>query len=148
MDHAIDQAETKASVLAAQIRAANGELSLAFAATEEEAARFQAAGGDLRTVLPSTEEIGQGFAAGRLPSGKAIMRAFMDALVDDVCNPRAELRKKIDATIKVGVGGLVGLLLGTLGLPGAAAGLLAPIAAAITALGVRAFCEACKQQSR
>lgn len=145
MHDSIHQAESLAAVLATQIRAANGDLAPAFAAADEAAAQFQTAGGDLRAVLPSTEEVGQGFAAGRRPSGKAIMRAFMDALVDDVCNPKAELRKKIDASIKVGVGGLVGLLLGALGLPGAAAGLLAPIAAAIAALGVRAFCEASKQ---
>jgi hypothetical protein len=70
----------------------------------------------------------------------------MDALVEDVCSPKADLRKKIDAAIKVGAGGLVGLLLGALGLPGAAAGLIAPIAAAIAALGVKAFCEASRQE--
>jgi hypothetical protein len=145
MQDSIHEAESHAATLAAQIRAANGDLALAFAAADEAAAQFQAAGGDLRAVLPATEEVGQGFAAGRRPSGKSIMQAFMAALVDDVCNPKAELRKRIDASIKVGVGGLVGMLLGALGLPGVAAGLLAPIAAAIAALGVRAFGEVSKE---
>jgi len=95
-------------------------------------------------VLPATEEVGLGFERG-LPNGRAILSAYGEALAEDVCNPSATLHKRIKEATEVSMASLIGWFLTTLGLSAAAAGLLAPIAAAVGALGLVAFCQAWKK---
>ncbi len=71
-----------------------------------------------------------------------MVNAFLGALREDLCDPAAELHKRITRASDITASTLVAMLLGALGLSVAAAALVAPLAGAIMALGLRALCAA------
>lgn len=140
----LQEATEAGETVADRIRQQGGDLAPAFEAAEAAARAYQAAHGNLDQVLPATEEIGLGFSRG-FPDGKTILRAYAEALSEDVCNPSGNLHKRIKAAASVSVSSLIGWFLTALGLSITAASLLAPIAGAIAGLGLVAFCRACKE---
>jgi hypothetical protein len=131
--------------VANSIRKRGGALEPVFQAAEDAARAYQAEYGDLDQVVPATQDIGLGFARGSLPDGRAIVRAYMEALAEDMCNASGDLHKKIKEAANISVASLIGWCLTTLGLSAAAACLLAPIAGAVAALGLVAFCRICRE---
>jgi hypothetical protein len=140
----IQEAAALAEEIASKIKLEGGSLTPAYEAAEAAAKHYQAAHADLEQVLPATEEVGLGFSLG-FPSGKAILRAYANALAEDVCKPTGTLHRKINETAQVSAASLIGWFLATLGLGASAAALLAPVAGAVVALGVVAFCKAFKE---
>jgi hypothetical protein len=141
----IEAAAALAEDVAANIRNQHGALAPAYQAAEDAARAYQAAWGDLDQVVPATDEIGLGFARGSLPEGRAIVRAYAEALAEDLCNSSGSLHKKVKEAANISVTSLIGWFLTTLGLGTAAACLLAPIAGAVAALGLVAFCRVCRE---
>ena len=140
---------TAAAVLAESVadtvRKQGGHLAPVYQAVEDAARAYQAEYGDLDQMVPATEDIGLGFARGSLPGGRVIVRAYMEALAEDLCNASGGLHKKIKEAANISVTSLIGWFLTTLGLGAAAACLLAPIAGAVAALGLVAFCRICRE---
>jgi hypothetical protein len=138
-------AEQRAEQIARSLREHPDDLDAIVSAEEKAAAEVEAAGYDLRALLPATEEIGLGFRGGGRPGGRSIVRAFRDALRTDLCDPEAELCKRVNSALSVGGAGVVGLLVAALGLPAVAAALLAPVAGAILGVGLKAYCHIIEQ---
>lgn len=147
MAEELEAAARLADDVAVEIRDAQS-IGPAFGAAERAAAQLADEGVDLRTLLPATDEVGQGFLFDKIPSGGAIVRAFLDALSTDLCSPEAELHKRIVRGIDISSAALIGWMLATLGLGVVAAPLIAPIAGAILALGLRAVCAAAADQPK
>jgi hypothetical protein len=140
----IQEAAALAEDIASKVSLQGGDLGPAYQAAETIAREYEEAHGDLDQVLPATEEVGIGFSRG-FPSGRVIVRAYAEALAEDVCSPKGSLHKRIKEATQISAASLIGWFLATLGLSAGAASLLAPIAGAIVALGLVAFCRVCKE---
>jgi hypothetical protein len=141
MDSDLVDAGSQADHIAAQLRLQPQNLDVLVDAQDEAASALVAGGHDLRDFLPATEEIGLGFRGGERPSGRSILRAYRDALQSDLCDRAADLHQKVSAVLNTGGAAVVGLLVAALGLPVVAAALLAPLAGAILAAGLTAYCS-------
>jgi hypothetical protein len=137
----MDKADQVARQVAESLRRDPNDLDAIVSASDAAARELEASGHDLRTLLPAGEEVGLGFRGGKRPGGRSIVRAFRDALHDDLCNPKADLHKRVGAAVNAGGIGLVALLVGALGLPAVASALIAPLGGAILGVGLKAYCR-------
>jgi hypothetical protein len=67
--------------------------------------------------------------------------AYAAVLHDELCKPKGTLHKQVQTGLATTGATLVTLIMTTLGLPPAAATIVAPIAGSILGLGVQAFCK-------
>jgi len=136
----VQKAGALAEALGKQIQENNGDLTSVYAALENAALDYRASGQDLGSAIPGAGLEALGFRKGR-PDGKSLWSAYADVLHDDLCKPKGNLHKQVKAGLATSGAAMITLIMTTLGLPGAAAMIVAPIAGSILGLGVDAFCK-------
>jgi hypothetical protein len=136
----LQRAGTLAEALGKQVQENRGDLACVYVALEQAALEYQASGQDLESAVPGGGLAALGFRRGR-PDGKSLWSAYADVLHDDLCKPKGTLHKQVKTGLATSGAAMVTLIMTTLGLPGAAAVIVAPIAGSILGMGVDAFCK-------
>jgi hypothetical protein len=129
-----------AELYAADVRARDGDLTPVFDALERAYAGYIEAGGSPDEVIPGPAEVALGFRRKR-PDGKTLWQTYADLIREELCDPKGELHDKVGTGLKTSGATLVTMLIAVLGLPLAAAPLIAPVAGSVLGLGVDAFCR-------
>ncbi len=104
-------------------------------------AEYRETGFPLDAIVPAQAEQQVGFSLRRAKDGKSFWSIYGRILRDELCKPGGDLHKLATAGIQTSAGAILGVLVSALGPPGAAIGVLVPIAALIASRGVDAFCE-------
>jgi hypothetical protein len=125
---------------AAEVRAGEGDLTPVFDALERAYADYVETGGVPDEVIPGPAEVALGFRRKR-PDGKTLWQTYAEVVRDELCDPKGELHGAVGTGLKTSGATLVTMLIAVLGLPLAAAPLVAPVAGSILGLGVDAFCR-------
>jgi len=129
-----------AEALCKQVQDNHGDLTPVYAALEKAAVEYRASGQDLESAVPGGGSAALGFRRGN-PDGKSLWSAYADVLGDDLCKPKGTLHKQVKAGLATSGAAMITLIMTTLGLPGAAAMIVAPIAGSVLGMGVDAFCK-------
>jgi hypothetical protein len=129
-----------ADALGKEVQENHGDLTTVYAALEKAALEYRASGQDLESAVPGVGSAALGFRRGS-PDGKSLWSAYADVLHDDLCKPKGTLHKQVKAGLATSGATLIALIMTTLGLPGAAAMIVAPIAGSVLGMGVDAFCK-------
>jgi hypothetical protein len=116
-----------------------GSLDAVYASLEAAVQTYASAGGSLDDVIPGGDDDELGFSRGQA-DGRTFWNRYADALRDDLCQPTGELHKTVSQGLATGGATVVTMLIAALGLPLVAAPIVAPIAGAMLALGVKAMC--------
>jgi hypothetical protein len=134
-------ADAEARRLAERIRQSG--MQPAYALFEKGLAEFEAQGGDVADILPESATAKLGLAAGETgpPDGRTFWSVYGEVVCEQICGGDSELRERVRGALSSAGSGLVATLLGMLGLPIAALGIVVPIAGILTALGLDAFCR-------
>jgi len=136
----IDKAGGLAEQLALKVRNSNGNLSTIYYKLEEILINYRKTGGDLDLVMPSLYEID--FEYNRTyPDGRSIWIAYADVLHEELCSPNGIIRKTIETETNPSGASIVTIIMSQLKLPPSSTMIVAPIAASILGLGVKAFCK-------
>ncbi len=141
----VQAAGTLAEELGQQVREDHGDLTSVYAALERAVVEYQARGHDLESAVPGGGSAALGFRRGR-PDGKSIWAAYARVLHDDLCKPKGTLHKQVKTGLATSGAAMITLIMSTLGLPSAAAIIVAPIAGSILGMGVDAFCNSWSQK--
>lgn len=136
----IEKAGGLAEQLAIKIRNSNGNLSTVYYKIEEILINYRKSGGDIDLVMPSIYEVDINYNH-TSPDGRSIWVAYADVLHEELCNPNGILHKMINGETNVTGTSIVLLIMNQLRLPPSSAMIVAPIAASILGLGVKAFCR-------
>ena len=136
----VQAAGVLAEALGKQVRENHGDLTSVYAALEKAALEYQASGQDLESAVPGVGSAALGFRRGR-PDGRSLWSAYADVLHDDLCKPKGTLHKQVKAGLATSGATIITLIMTTLGLPGAAAMIVAPIAGSVLGMGIDAFCK-------
>jgi hypothetical protein len=136
----VQSAGAVAEALGQQIQENHGDLACVYAALEKAALEYRASGQDLESAVPGAGSAALGFRRGR-PDGKSLWSAYADVLHDDLCKPKGTLHKQVKGGLATSGAAMITLIMTTLGLSGAAAMIVAPIAGSILGMGVDAFCK-------
>lgn len=134
----VEQAGVEAESVSRQVRQ-DGSLEPVYASLESALRDFAASGGSLDDVLPGGDEEALGFRRDQ-PDGQAFWSRYAEILRSELCTEGTELNTKVTRGIATTGASLVTVLMATLGLPLLAAPVIAPVAGAILALGVKAIC--------
>lgn len=136
----IEKAGSLAEQLAIKVRNSNGNLSAIYYKLEEVLISYRKTGGDIDLVMPAIYEVD--FEYNRTsPDGRSIWFAYADVLHDELCKPNGTLHKKVILEPHSTGTSIVLLIMNQLMLPPSSAMIVAPIAASILGLGVKAFCR-------
>jgi hypothetical protein len=140
MQSDIEKAGKLAEQLSLKIRNSNGNLSVVYYKIEEILINYQKTGGELELVMPGIYDVDIQYNH-TSPDGRSIWIAYADVLHEDLCNPDGVIHKKIKMDINTTGTSIVLLIMNQLRLPPSSAMLVAPIAASILGLGIKAFCR-------
>ncbi len=132
------EAELVAAADALQAQASADDLSVAYAALEEQL-RLAAREADIGSYLPGGTSSELGMAANR-GDGRTFYEQFRKRLRDKLCSDEGELRKLTEFGVHATAGEIASVLLSTLHLPPEIAGLLYPVAAIIGLTHIETFC--------
>lgn len=136
----IEKAGGLAEQLAIKVRNSHGNLSTIYYKLEEVLINYRKTGGDLDLVMPGIYEVD--FEYNRTnPDGRSVWGAYADVLHDELCNENGTLHKKLEMETNATGTSVVLLIMNQLRLPPSSAMIVAPIAASILGLGMRAFCK-------
>lgn len=135
----VQQAGDLADQLGERVRQEEGDLATIYSALEQAAISYRQAGGDLQEAVPGGSA-SLGFRGSR-PDGKSIWSCYATVLHDELCQSEGELHKQVKSGFAASGATIVTLIISILGLPVAAALVVAPIAGSILGLGVEAFCK-------
>ncbi len=136
----IEKAGVLAEQLAIKVRNSNGNLSTVYYKLEEVLINYRKTGVDIDLVMPSIYEVDIEYNR-TSPDGRSIWMAYADVLHDDLCDPTGTLHKKVEMENNATGISIVLLIINQLRLPPSSAMIVAPIAASILGLGVKAFCK-------
>lgn len=136
----IERAGGLAERLSVKIYKSNGNLSVVYYKIEEILIDYQKTGKDIDLIMPSLYDvyIDQNHTN---PDGRSIWVAYADVLHEELCNPDGIIHRKIQSDLDTTGTSLVLLIIELLRLPRSSAMMIAPMAASILALGVKAFCK-------
>ena len=134
----MDQAAVQAEAVCREVQA-HRSLEPVYASLEDALREFEASGGSLDEVLPGGDDEALGFSRGK-PDGSVFWQRYAEVLRSELCTQGAELNTVVTHGAATTGASLVTILIATLGLPLVAAPVVAPIAGALLALGVKAMC--------
>jgi hypothetical protein len=136
----IEKAGGLAEQLAIKIRDSNSNLSVVYYKIEEILINYRKSGMDIDLVMPSIYDVDINYNH-TSPDGRSIWVAYADVLHEELCNPNGILHKKVKMDSHITGTSIVLLIINQLRLPPSSAMIVAPIAASILGLGVKAFCK-------
>jgi len=135
----LEEAGCQAEAIAEDVTAA-GSLEPAYKSLEMALAAYLSAGGSADDVVPGGDVEGLGFSR-QEGSGRRLWERYVQVLREELCSPQAELHQQVRMALNAGGAGVVGAVLTALGVSVVAAGVIAPIAGVLLALGLKAFCD-------
>jgi hypothetical protein len=136
----LQKAGALAEALGKQVQENHGDLTSVYSALEKAALEYRASGQDLESAVPGVGSAALGFRRGK-PDGHSLWSAYAEVLHDDLCKPKGTLHKQVKAGVATSGAAMITLIMSHLGLPGAAAMIVAPIAGSVLGMGVDAFCK-------
>lgn len=140
-EETIDAAADEANSLAAKIRD-TGDLTPVYQRLDSFVADMDTQKVNIDALLPAGEEPGLGFNIMEKRNGKTLWQYMGHELRTRLCDKNSDDHKALVNAIAGGsTGGLVSLLLTTLGMPVIAIPLISIIAGVILAVGLSGFCD-------
>ena len=133
----------EAESLAAAIRQ-GGSFEPVYEAFSKAIRQIEDTGISLDEVVQLNGQYALGYNKYSTDSGRSFWKAYSEVIRSSLCQKSGELRSQIKTVITAGAGSTISSLMILLGLPIAAAPLLAPIAAILLTLGIDAFCQQSK----
>ncbi len=136
----IERAGGLAEQLSVKIYESNGNLSFVYYKIEEIFTNYRKTGENINLIMPSLYDvdIDQNHTN---RDGRSIWVAYADVLHEELCNPDGAIHRKIKSDLNTTGTSLVLFIIELLRLPRSSAMMIAPMAASILGLGVKAFCK-------